>query len=110
MPAACQRDGTPQRGPATATGVAAAWAWLPGGPALPWRQTPAAWPQFGGLAYGVAQVDYMHEAVRGISYTPTFAVFRRGKKVRSQGQCVCVCGGGGHTHHKHTLRRNHTQV
>lgn len=37
--------------------------------------------QFGGLAYGVAQVDYMREAVRGISYTPTFAVFRRGKKV-----------------------------
>ena len=33
------------------------------------------------LKYAVAQVDYMTEAPRGIVYTPTFAVFRRGRKV-----------------------------
>ncbi|KAL4859668.1 Thioredoxin-like 3-3 [Chlorella vulgaris] len=29
----------------------------------------------------IQQVDYMHEGVRGITCTPTFAVYRQGKKV-----------------------------
>lgn len=37
--------------------------------------------QFPQLKYAVAQVDYMHEAVKGITYTPTFAVYKRGRKV-----------------------------
>lgn len=37
--------------------------------------------QFPRLKYAVAQVDCMHEATRGITYTPTFAVYKRGRKV-----------------------------
>lgn len=33
------------------------------------------------LKYAVAQVDFMVEAPRGITYTPTFAVYRKGRKV-----------------------------
>jgi thioredoxin 1 len=29
----------------------------------------------------VAQVDYMRDALAGIRYTPTFAVYKRGRKV-----------------------------
>ena len=31
--------------------------------------------------YVVAQVDYMKDALQGIKVTPTFAVFKRGRKV-----------------------------
>ncbi|KAI3433925.1 hypothetical protein D9Q98_003727 [Chlorella vulgaris] len=37
--------------------------------------------QYPRLRYALAQVDYMHEGVRGITCTPTFAVYRQGKKV-----------------------------
>ncbi|GAB4818051.1 hypothetical protein N2152v2_005097 [Parachlorella kessleri] len=37
--------------------------------------------QFPELAYAVAQVDYMKDAVKGITYTPTFAVYKKGQKV-----------------------------
>ena len=38
--------------------------------------------QFPGLSYAVAQVDHMSAAaVRGVTYTPTFAVYRGGRKV-----------------------------
>lgn len=33
------------------------------------------------LKFAVAQVDYMKDAPKGISYTPTFAVFNKGRKV-----------------------------
>jgi hypothetical protein len=28
------------------------------------------------------QVDYMQESTNGITYTPTFAVYKKGRKVR----------------------------
>jgi hypothetical protein len=38
--------------------------------------------QFPGLQYAVAQVDYLGVAsVAGITYTPTFAVYKQGRKV-----------------------------
>ncbi|PRW58311.1 Thioredoxin-like 3-3 [Chlorella sorokiniana] len=37
--------------------------------------------RFPQLKYAVAQVDYMHEETRGITYTPTFAVYKKGRKV-----------------------------
>lgn len=36
---------------------------------------------FPSLKYAVAQVDYLHNAVKSITYTPTFAIFRKGRKV-----------------------------
>lgn len=36
---------------------------------------------FDSLKYGVAQVDYLSEGAQGVEYTPTFAVYRKGKKV-----------------------------
>lgn len=35
------------------------------------------------LKYAVAQVDYMEEAARGITYTPTFAIIKKGRRVDS---------------------------
>jgi thioredoxin 1 len=35
------------------------------------------------LKYAVAQVDFMEAAARGVTYTPTFSVFRRGRRVDS---------------------------
>jgi hypothetical protein len=38
--------------------------------------------QFPKLKYAIAQLDYMSDAsVEGITYTPTFVVYRRGKRV-----------------------------
>ena len=31
--------------------------------------------------YLVAQVDYMNKELRGIKYSPTFAVFKQGRKI-----------------------------
>ncbi len=31
--------------------------------------------------YVIAQVDYMKDALQGIKYTPTFAVYKKGRKV-----------------------------
>lgn len=36
---------------------------------------------FGSLKYAVAQVDYLSQGAQGIEYTPTFAVYHKGKKV-----------------------------
>ena len=33
------------------------------------------------MRYGIAQVDYMQESPAGIEYTPTFSIFRKGRKV-----------------------------
>lgn len=44
------------------------------------------------------QVDYMHEETRGITYTPTFAVYRQGRKVGCSGLAGvegCQAGPGG---------------
>lgn len=35
-------------------------------------------PQF---VYALAQVDNMHEAIKGIHYTPTIAIYRSGQKI-----------------------------
>ncbi|PSC68588.1 Thioredoxin-like 3-3 isoform B [Micractinium conductrix] len=37
--------------------------------------------QFPRIKYALAQVDYMDEGTRGITYTPTFAIYKRGRKV-----------------------------
>ena len=31
--------------------------------------------------YVIAQVDYMKDALQGIKYTPTFALYKKGRKV-----------------------------
>ncbi len=38
-------------------------------------------PAFPSLKFAVAQVDYMKEAPRGVTHTPTLAVLDRGRKV-----------------------------
>ena len=47
--------------------------------------------QFPGLQYAVAQVDYLGDAsVAGITYTPTFAVYKQGRKVGVYGRGVSL--------------------
>lgn len=36
---------------------------------------------FQGFKYAVGQVDYMNHAADGVEYTPTFIVYKKGKKV-----------------------------
>lgn len=36
---------------------------------------------FPNVKYAVAQVDYLDEAAKNVQYTPTFAIFKQGKKV-----------------------------
>jgi len=37
--------------------------------------------QYSAHKYAVAQVETMHQTVRTINYTPTFGIYRNGKKV-----------------------------
>ena len=38
-------------------------------------------PQFPQHQYMLAQIDYMEKELKGIKYSPTFAVFKQGRKV-----------------------------
>ena len=44
-------------------------------------QLTGALAQYPQHKYLVAQIDYMQKELRGIKYSPTFAVFKQGRKV-----------------------------
>ena len=39
--------------------------------------------QYTAHSYAVAQLEYLNEEAKGMKYTPTFVVYKRGRKVDS---------------------------